>query len=133
MAVFKTAYLTYQTFCLGLLRPFAVSFCLCATETTYSWDIPLPDGLLWVLHFFQFYLILSIFYSTKSKLFFYFYIFWNLIYILFWKFAACSFPISDWLKTPVISYFEKKSNMINHNAQKLSDFLKYIAWFVLYD
>ena len=52
------------------------------------------------------------FYPTKSKLFFYFYIFWILIYILFWKLAACSLPIPDCLKTPVLLYFEKNSYMI---------------------
>ena len=64
------------------------------------------------------------FYSTKSKLFFYFYIFWNLIYILFWKFAACSFPIFDWSKTPVLLYFEKKSYTINQKSRALSYFLE---------
>ena len=61
MAVFKIAYLTYQTFWLGLLRPFAVSFCLCMTETTNTRDILLANILLSVLQFFQFYLILPIF------------------------------------------------------------------------
>ena len=86
--------------------------------------------------------------STKSKLFC-FYISWNLIKILFWKFAACSFPNSDWLKTPVLFISRKnhiwlirevehcptfkKSHMINHNAQKSANFLKYIIWFVIYD
>ena len=38
MAVSKIADLIYQAFCLGLLRPFAVSFYLCTTETTHSRD-----------------------------------------------------------------------------------------------
>ena len=57
------------------------------------------------------------FYYLKSKLFFYFYIFWNLLYILFWKFEAYSFPIFDWLKTSVPYYFEKKSHMINQESR----------------
>ena len=139
MAVSKIAYLKYQAFCLGLLIPFAVSFCFCSTETTHSRDILHPNILLSVLQFFQFYLILPIFTPT-NLLFCYIYIFWNLIYILIWKLAVCSFPISDWIKTPVLLHFEKshirltrkvdpcltfwKSNMINHNAQKLFNFLK---------
>ena len=58
MAFSKIAHLTYQTFCLGLLRPFAVSFYLCTTETTHSRDILLPDILLTVLQVFEFCLIL---------------------------------------------------------------------------
>ena len=61
MAVSKIAYLTYQTFWLGLLRPFAVRFCLCMTETTNTRDILLPNILLEFFSFFQFYLILPIF------------------------------------------------------------------------
>ena len=33
----------------------------------------------------------------------------NLLYILFRKFGTCSFPISDWLKTFFLLYFEKKN------------------------
>ena len=40
--------------------------------------------------------------------------------------AACSFPISDWLKTPVLLYFEKKSYMINQKSRALCNFLKII-------
>ena len=82
VAISKIAYLTNQTFCLGLLRTFAGSFCLCTTETTHSRDILLPNIFLSFLQFFQFYLILRIFYPTKSKLFFYFYIFWNHIWLI---------------------------------------------------
>ena len=52
MALSKIAYLTLN-FCLGLLRPFAVSFCLCTADTTHFRDILLPDILLPVLQFFQ--------------------------------------------------------------------------------
>ena len=64
MTVSKIAYVTYQTFCLDLLRPFAVSFRLCTTETAHFREILLPVILLSVLQFvcfFQFYLILPIF------------------------------------------------------------------------
>ena len=61
MAISKIAGLTYQTLCLGLLRPFAVSFCLGTMETTHSRDILLPNIVLSVLQFFQFYLILPTF------------------------------------------------------------------------
>ena len=127
MTVSKIAYLTYQTFCLGLLRPFAISFCLCKTEATHSRDILLPNILLSISSsVFSILFNFINFYSTKSKLFFYCYIFRYLIYILFRKFAACSFLISDWLKTPVLLYFEKKSYMINQKSRALSDFLKII-------
>ena len=126
MAIYKIACLTYQTFCLGLLRPFALSFCLCTMEITHSRDILLSNTVL-VLQFFLISFNFIDFYSTKSKHFFYFYIFWNLIYILLWKFVACSFPISDCLKTPVLLYFEKKkSYAINQKSRALSDFLKTI-------
>ena len=46
--------------------------------------------------------------------------------MFFLKFAACSFPIYDWLKTPVLLYFEKKSHIINQKSRALSDFLKII-------
>ena len=58
MAVSKLAYLTYQTFCLGLLRSFTVNLYPCAKEATHPRDILLPDILLSVIHF-LFYLILS--------------------------------------------------------------------------
>ena len=116
-----------SNFSLGLLRPFAVSFCIYKTETTHSRDILLPNVMLWVLQFFQFYLILSIFTPPNPpKFFFYFYIFRNLTYILFWKFALCSFPISDWLKAPVPLHFEKKLYMINQKSRASPDFLKII-------
>ena len=66
MAIFKIACLTNQTFCSGLLGPFAVSFCLCTMETTHSRDILLPNIVLSVLQFFQLYLMLPIF--TPSNL-----------------------------------------------------------------
>ena len=118
----KIFLLTYQTFSLGLLRPFAVSFCLCTTEETHSasWYPAISSSFFFNLIWF------CRFYSTKSKLFLYFYIFWNLLYILFWKFAACSFPIFHWSKTPLLLYFEKKSHMIHQNSRALSDILKII-------
>ena len=61
-------------------------------------------------------------YSTRCKLSFYSYVFWSLLYVLFWKFVACSFPISDWLKIFVLLYFEKKSHMINQISGPLSNF-----------
>ena len=124
MTVSKIAYLTYQTLCLDLLRQFAVSFCLWTTETTNTRDTLLPNTELSVLQFFSIVFNFANFYSTKSNFFSYFYIFWNLIYILFWKLAACSFPIFDWSKTPVLLYFEKNSYMINQKSRALSDFLK---------
>ena len=66
----------------------------------------------------------------KCKLFIFtfliFNIFWNLLCIFFWKFAACSFPVYDWLKTPVLLHFHKKSHMINQKSRALYDFLKII-------
>ena len=124
MTVSKIAYLTYQTLCLDLLRQFAVSFYLWTTETTNTRDTLLPNTELSVLQFFSIVFNFANFYSTKSNFFSYFYIFWNLIYILFWKLAACSFPIFDWSKTPVLLYFEKNSYMINQKSRALSDFLK---------
>ena len=50
-------------------RSFAESLYPCAREVTHSRDILLPDILLSVLHFYQFYLILP-FLLPKSKLFF---------------------------------------------------------------
>ena len=47
---------TYQTFSSGLIRPFAISFRLCAMEKRHSRHILLSNILL-SLHFFQFYLI----------------------------------------------------------------------------
>ena len=112
MAVSKIAHLRYQTFCLGLLgllRSFAVSFCLCTMDTTHSREILLPRILLSVLLFFSILINFTNFYSTKCKPFFYFNIFWHFTYILFWKFLACSFQMFDWLKTPVLLYFKKKN------------------------
>ena len=129
MAVAKLAYLTYQTFCLSLLRPFAVSFCLCTTGTTNSRDILLPNIVLLVLHFFRFYLILPIFTPPNLNFFLLLYFLKFNIHILFWKFEACSFPIFDWSKTPVVLYFEKKSYMINQESRALSDFLK--TWYMI--
>ena len=63
--------------------------------------------LLSVLQVFLNFIWFCHFYSTRFKLFFFFYIFWNLIYILIWTLAACSFPISDWLKTLVLLYFQR--------------------------
>ena len=65
----KIADLTYQTFCLGLLRLFVVNFCLFTTETAHSRDILLPDILLSVLQFFKFYLILPSFALPNLKFF----------------------------------------------------------------
>ena len=112
---------------LGLLRPFAVSFWFCTTETTHSRDILLSDVLLSILNFFSILFDFAIFTQPSldlSKLFFYFYIFWNLLYILFWTFAACSFSTSDWLKKPVLLYFERKSHIINQKSRALSEFSK---------
>ena len=61
MAAAKIAYLTYHTFGLGLLRPFAVRFCLSTTETATTIDILLANIVLSGLQFFRFYLILHIF------------------------------------------------------------------------
>ena len=69
LAVSKIAYLTYQIFCLGLLRPFPISFCLYTTTATHSRDILLPNIVLSVLQLFQFYLIFPIF--TPPNLFFF--------------------------------------------------------------
>ena len=114
-----------------------------STETTYSRDILLPNimpSVLILFHFFFFNFIeFCCFYSTKSKWFFYFYITWNLLYIIWkiWGMLISNF----WLvkNTCSIIFCEKviwlirkvehcatfwKSYMINHNAQKLSDFLK---------
>ena len=69
MTASNIAYLTYQTFCLGLLRSFAVNFCLFTTETADSRDILLPDILLLILQFFQFYLILPSFALPNLNIF----------------------------------------------------------------
>ena len=61
MVVSEIACLIYQTFCLGLLRPFAINFCPCTMETTNTRDILLPNIMLSVPQFFRFYLILPIF------------------------------------------------------------------------
>ena len=93
-----------------------------------------PETFYFLTLGYQFFIPFNFFTLTNfySNLFFYFYIFWYtfLIFILFWKFGACSFPISDWLKTPILLYFEKKRYMINHNAQNSSDFLKYTIWLI---
>ena len=86
MAVSKIAYLTYQGFCFNLLRQFAASFCLWTKEGTNTSDTILPNIVLSVLYFFSIVFNFVNFYSTKSKLFFFLYILWNLIYILFWKY-----------------------------------------------
>ena len=70
MAVSKIVYLTDLAFFLGLLGPFAVSSCLCKTETTHSRDILLPNIVLSVVQFFQFYLILTIFSPPNLNIFF---------------------------------------------------------------
>ena len=128
MSVSKIGYLTYQT-CLGLLRPFAVSFCLCTTETTHSRDILLPNIVVSVLQFFQFYLILPIFtppnlnfFSTSifSEIQYKFY-FENLRHFNFQLFLIglkhLFYCIS---KIFIISY------MINERSRALSDFSKII-------
>ena len=61
-----------SNFSLGLLRPFAVSFCIYKIETTHSRDILLPNVMLWVLMLSVFSVLFNFinFYSTKSKFFF---------------------------------------------------------------
>ena len=85
MAVSKLAHLIYQTFCLSLLRLFAVSFCLCTTETTNSRDILLPNIVLLVLHFFRFYLILPIFTPPNLNFFLLLYFLKFNIYIYYFE------------------------------------------------
>ena len=96
-----------------------LSFC---AEVEHSRGILLPDILLSVLQFFNF-IWFYYFYSTKSKLLSYLSNFWNLLYVLFWKFAVCSFSIFDWLKTPAQLFFEK-DHVVNQKSRALSDFLK---------
>ena len=123
MSVSKKAYLTYQT-CLGLLRPFVVSFCLCKTETTHSRDILLPNIAVSVLQFFQFYLILPIFIFFYTSIFSeiqYKFCFENLRHFNFQLFLIglkhLFYCIS---KIFIISY------MINQKSRALSDFSKII-------
>ena len=68
MVVSKIAYLIYQTFCLGLLRSFAVNLYPCARDGIHSRDVLLSDILLSVLIFFSF-IWFCHFYSPKYKLF----------------------------------------------------------------
>ena len=93
---------------LGLSRPIAVNFCLCTTKTTHSRDILFPDILLSVLPFSNF-IWFSHFYSTKYKLFFYFYIFWNLLYLRFVLKICAMFISNFWLlkNTCSITVWEK--------------------------
>ena len=103
-------------------------------QTAHSRDILLLDILLSVLQFFQFYLILPIFTPSDLNFFFYFYIFWNLIYILFWKFAACSFLIDDWLKTSGLEKWHIWLIVMLKNRQIFN--ILYIichAWLIIYD
>ena len=142
MTASKIAYLTYETFCLGLLRPFAVSFCLCAMETTYSRDILPPNILLLVLQFFQICLILP--FLIHQIL--------TLVSTFIFSDIRCSFccEILRHVHLQFLIYISRKnhmwltrkvehcpafwkSDMINHNAQILFDFFKYIIWFVIYD
>ena len=113
MVVSKIAYL-----------PFAVSFCLCTTETTNTSDILSPNIVLFVLQFFRFFFNFINFYSTKAKLFFCFYIFWNLIYLFVLKICGMFISNFNWSKTPVLLCSEKKSCMISQKSRALSDFLK---------
>ena len=115
------AYLTYEALCLGLLRSFTGSSCLSAAEVKHSRDILLPDILLSVLQFFSF-IWFYYFYSTKSKLLSYLSNFWNLLYVLFWKFAVCSFSIFDWLKTSAQLFFEKDLMWLIRKAEHCPTF-----------
>ena len=125
MTVSKIAYVTYQTFCLGLLRPFAVSFCICTTETTNTRDILLPNIVLSVLQFFRFYLILPIFTPPNLNFFStsifseisYTFCFENLRHVHF------QFLIGQ---KHLLYYISRKNHMINQKSRALSDFLKII-------
>ena len=101
----------------GLLRLFAVSFCLCTTGTTYSasWYPSLSFSVFSILFDF------AIWPPTLNFFFLRLY-FLNSLYVLFWKFAACSFPIFDRLKTPVLLCFEKKSHVINRKREHCPTF-----------
>ena len=137
MAASKIVYLTYQTF--------SWSFCFCTIETTQSRNILLPDNLLSILQFFQFY-----FYSTKSKPFFLLLYFLKFTVHFLLKFLRhFYFQFLYWLKTLVYYSSRKKSHainrkvehyltfwksyMINDNVQKWPHFLKCIMWFDIYD
>ena len=69
MVFSERACLTYKTFYLGLLRPFAVSFCLSTTEAKHSRDILLPDILLSVLQFFSILFDFTIFTPLNLNIF----------------------------------------------------------------
>ena len=58
MAVSKIAYLTHKTFCLGLLRPFAVSFYPCMTEEHIPETFCFLKSCCHFFIFLKFYLIL---------------------------------------------------------------------------
>ena len=125
MPVTKIAYLTYQFFCLGFLRPFTVGFCpVRRNKTIHSKDILLPNIVLSFFQFFQFYVTLAVF-ARPNLNFFSTSMFSEIWHTFsFWKFGACSFHISDSLKTPALLYFEKKLHMINEKSRGLSEFLK---------
>ena len=88
-----------------------------STKTTHYRDFSFLISFLSILFDFV------IFTPPNQNFFFYFYMFWNLQYILFWKLAACSFLIYGWLKIPVLLYFEEKSHMINQKSRALSEWL----------
>ena len=125
MVASKIAYLAYQTFCLGLLRSFAMSLYSCIRETTHSKDILLSDIPLSVLHFFNFIWFYH-FYSPKSKLFFLFLHF--LKFTIHFVLNICGMFFSNfWLvKNTCSIIFRKKSHLINQKSRALSDFIKII-------
>ena len=69
ICAYERVYLTNETFCLGLLRSFVVSYCFSTTEATHSGVILLRNILLTVLQVFQFYLILLFFTPPNLNLF----------------------------------------------------------------
>ena len=124
MAVSQIAYLTYQTFCLGLLTPFAFVQPRQHIPETFCFLIPWYSAIRSSVLFNSILFYFAIF--TPPSLNFFLFIYFMKIYILFWKFAACSFPICDWLKAPVLLYFEQKPHMINQKSKAMCDFLKII-------
>ena len=118
LQVSKVFLLTYQTFFLFLLKPFAVSYCLCTMERTQfaSWYI-----LLSVLQFFQSYLILP-FLLHQIKTFFL--LLYFLKFTVYFVLKIYSMFIFDWSKAPVLLYFEKKkTHMIDQKSRPLPDIL----------
>ena len=66
---FQNSLLDISNFLLGFVKAICRKFYLCTTEATYTRDILLPDIVLSVLQFFQFYLILPIFTPPNLNLF----------------------------------------------------------------